>query len=68
MKKQPGMTDQKIRILYDSFDKKDLSFQEFHKRMKRLQDPETMNEDLGRLMTQRHEVNTINNAIKKRGT
>ena len=66
--KKPGMTNQKIRLLYNSFDKKDMSFQEFHRRMKRLQDPATMNEDLGRLMTQRHEVNTINNALKKRGT
>ena len=58
------MTNEKIRILYDSFEVKGISFQEFHKRMKRLEDPKTMNEDLGRLMTQRHEVNTINYAIR----
>ncbi len=58
------VTNEKIRILYDSFEKKDISFQEFYRRMKRLEDPGTMNEDLGRLMTQRHEVNTINNAIR----
>ena len=62
------MTNQQIRTLYDSFEKKDIGFDEFHKRMKRLEDPATMQEDLAKLMTQRHEVNTINNALKKRGT
>jgi len=58
------VTNQQIRMLYDSFEKKDIGFDEFHRRMKRLEDPETMNEDLGRLMTQRREIQTINNALK----
>lgn len=63
---KPKISNQQIRSMWDQTNK-DMPFPEFLRRIRRLQDPTTIAEDLGRLMTQRHEVNAINEALKSKG-
>jgi len=58
------MTPQQINKIYDSFEKKEMSREEFHKAYARLMDPATMKADFARICHQRHEKKTIDRAVR----
>ena len=64
MKKLTEQKKRELRQLYDSFEKKDMSFGDFIKAHERLMDPKTMQEDFNRICHQRHNAGIINTAIK----
>ena len=51
-------------FLSHSFDKKDMSFEEFLKAHKRLMDPSTMQADFAHICHQRHTKGQIDRAIR----
>lgn len=57
-------TNKQIKQLYDSFEKKDMSFPEFVKSYKRLMDPTTIQADFARICRQRHNKKAIDRAIE----
>ncbi len=58
------MTDRELKQIYNLFDKKDMTFPEFLKAHRRLEDPKTMAEDFARIRHLRTEKRQIDKAIK----
>jgi hypothetical protein len=56
------MDSEQIRKLYNSFEKKDMPFEEFKKEIKNLTDPKKMQEDLANIRLTRQIRKDIKNA------
>jgi hypothetical protein len=64
VKKLSEQKKRELRLLYDSFEVKNMSFVDFIKAHERLLDPATMQEDFNRICHQRHNAGIIDTAIK----
>lgn len=58
------MTDRELKTIYDQFEKKDMTFLEFLKAHRRLEDPKTMAEDFARIRHMRTAKGQIDKAVR----
>jgi len=58
------MDRNEINAIYDAFDNKDMSREQFHQEMQRLLDPQTMAEDFARLRHMRDEKDRVDKALR----
>lgn len=61
------MTDPEIRGIYNSLEKKDMSFEAFHREVKELTDPARMRADAEKLIAGRTEKRRIDQAVSGGG-
>lgn len=62
-KKGPGKV-QRIRALFDSFEKKDMSFEDFLAEFTGATSPKKLREDLQMVQMEKHKRTEIDNALK----
>lgn len=58
------MTDRELKQIYNQFEKKDMTFPEFLKACRRLEDPKTMVEDFARIRHMRTTKGQIDKAVR----
>ena len=58
------MTNREIKQVYDLFETKDMTFPEFLKAHRRLEDPKTIAEDFARIRCMRSTKKEIDNTIR----